>query len=214
MERIGEEKIETLHETRYLTLYDLQYAPGKHYFEASRRKKDSLVASMEAKEAREMLPDAVTVAVVLRLPDGDTRLVMFYEYRYPVGRFLLSPVAGLVDEKDREGGDPLVRTAVREIREEIGLTVKDTDQVTVLNECTFCTPGITDESNAFLLAEISVPDLSGLNHRGTEGAELLTGFELLTRERAEEIYRRGRDDYGNFYSLATWTVLRIFLDRF
>ena len=59
---IGHEKIDTLYETRFLNCYDLKYAPGKHYFEASRRKKEDLVASMPDAAAREMLPDAVTVA--------------------------------------------------------------------------------------------------------------------------------------------------------
>ena len=63
---------------------------------------------------RKMLPYAVTVAVVLHLPGDETRLLMSYEYRYPVGRYLLSPVAGLLDQEDREGPDPLVSAAIRE----------------------------------------------------------------------------------------------------
>ena len=211
---MDKDKIETLYESRFLKCYDLRYGEGKHYYEASRRGKSDLVAAMPEGEFRSMLPDAVTVAVVLHLPGGDTRLLMAYEYRYPVGQYLLSPVAGLLDPEDKDSADPLVSAAIREIKEESGLTVKDTDRVTVLNPCAFCTPGITDESNAFLCAEITLDDLSELNQDGAVGAEKFSGFELLDRERAQKIFRSGRDEHGNFYSLAAWMVLGIFLGMF
>ncbi len=211
---MNKDHIETLYESRFLRCYDLQYAEGKHYYAASRREKKDLVVKMTDEEFREMLPDAVTVAVVLHLPGGDTRLLMSYEYRYPIGQYLLSPVAGLLDPEDRETADPLVSAAVREIREEAGLAVKETDRVTVLNPCAFCTPGITDESNAFLCAEITLEDTSELSQTGAVGAERFNGFELLDRERAQRIFRSGRDEHGSFYSLAAWTVLSIFLAMF
>ena len=211
---VEKDRIETLYESRFLKCYDLRYAEGKHYYEASRRAKEDLVAGMSDDEFRGMLPDAVTVAVVLHLPGDDTRLLMSYEYRYPVGRFLLSPVAGLLDPEDRESPDPLVSAAVREIREESGLRVKESDRVYVLNPCAFCTPGITDESNAFLCAEITLDDLRELNQNGATGAEQFDGFELLDRDRARKIFLSGRDEHGNFYSLAAWTVLSIFLALF
>ena len=212
--RLNKDRIETLHAARFLNLYDLQYAEGKHYFEASRRGKNDLVVRMTDEEVRGMLPDAVTIAVVLHLPGDQTRLLMSYEYRYPVGQFLLSPVAGLLDPDDRHCADPLVSAAIREIREETGLTVKENDKVRVLNPCAFSSPGMTDESNAFLCAEITLDNLEELNQNGAEGSELFDGFELLDREHAKEIYRSGRDDHGNFYSLAAWTVLGIFLSMF
>ena len=213
-QEINKQQIETLYETRFLKCYDLQYAEGKHYFEASRRNKEDLVARKTDREFREMLPDAVTIAVVLHLPGNETRLLMSYEYRYPVGQFLLSPVAGLLDPEDRHCSDPLVTAAIREIKEETGLTVKETDRISVLNPCAFSTPGMTDESNAFLCAEITLDSLDDLNQDGAEGSELFDGFELLDRERAQRIYRTGRDDHGNFYSLAAWMVLGIFLSMF
>ena len=209
-----QDRIDTLYESRFLKCYDLRHAEGKHYYAASRRAKEDLVAAMPDEAFRRMLPDAVTVAVVLRLPQGGTRLLMNYEYRYPIGQFLLSPVAGLLDPEDRERPDPLVSAAVREIREECGLTVKESDRVYVLNPCAFCTPGITDESNAFLCAEIALDDLRELDQSGAVGDELFSGFELLDRERAQKIFREGRDERGNFYSLAAWMVLSIFLALF
>ena len=187
--------IETLYETRFLKCYDLQYEEGKHYYEVSRRGKKDLVAAKTEAEAREMLPDAVTIAVVLHLPGGETRLLMTYEYRYPVGH-------------------PLVTAAIREIKEESGLDVKESDRVYVLNPCAFTTPGMTDESNAFLCAEITLDSLDGLNQKGAVGTEMFNGYELLDKERARKIFRAGRDEHGNFYSLPAWMVLSIFLTMF
>ncbi len=212
--KIDRNHIETLYETKFLRCYDLQYAEGKHYYEASRRTKEDLVVQKTDAGFREMLPDAVTIAVVLHLPGNETRLLMSYEYRYPIGQFLLSPVAGLLDPEDRLNDNPLVNAAVREIHEETGLTVKESDRVFVLNPCAFSTPGMTDESNAFLVAEITLDSLDDLNQDGAEGTELFDGFELLDRERAQRIFRTGRDDHGNFYSLAAWMVLSIFLSLF
>ena len=89
---IRKDHIETLYESRFLKCYDIRYAEGKHYYEASRREKNDLVAKKSDSEFQQMLPDAVTVAVVLHLPGNDTRLLMSYEYRYPIGQYLLSPV--------------------------------------------------------------------------------------------------------------------------
>ena len=58
---INKDRIETLYETRFLKLFDLQYAEGRHYFEATRRDRDNLVAKKTDREFREMLPDAVTI---------------------------------------------------------------------------------------------------------------------------------------------------------
>ena len=206
--------IETLYETRFLKCYDLQYEEGKHYYEVSRRQREDLVAAKTEAEAREMLPDAVTIAVVLHLPGGETRLLMTYEYRYPVGQFLLSPIAGLLDPEDKDCADPLVTAAIREIKEESGLDVKASDRVYVLNPCAFTTPGMTDESNAFLCAEITLDSLDGLNQKGAVGSEMFNGYELLDKERARKIFMDGRDEHGNFYSLPAWMVLSIFLTRF
>ena len=213
MDEINRENIETLYESRFLRLYDLKYAEGKHYYDASRREKDDLVVKLSDEEFRNMLPDAVTIAVVLKLPDGGERLLMNYEYRYPVGQYLLSPVAGLLDPEDKEAADPLVNAAVREIKEETGLDVKPSDKVYLLNPCAFSTPGMTDESNAFLCAEISLENTDGINQCGAVGTERFDGFEVLDREQARKAFETGRDRHGNFYSLATWAILAFFLAR-
>ncbi|MCR5687378.1 MAG: NUDIX hydrolase [Lachnospiraceae bacterium] len=208
------ENVDTLSDVKFLRLYDLKYAEGKHYYDASRRPLEDLVALKPDEEFRSMIPDAVTIAVVLLSPGGPPRLLMSYEYRYPVGQYLLGPVAGLIDPEDRSKEDPLKEAAVREIKEEVGLTVKDTDRITVINPCAFSSPGMSDESNAFLCAEIHIDDTVDICQDGAVGSELFSGYELIDYEEAERLFSSGRDRYGNFFSLATWVVIGFFLKQF
>jgi ADP-ribose pyrophosphatase len=208
------ENVDTLCETKFLKLYDYRYLEGKHYYCSSRRKTEDLVAIKSDETFKTMLPDAVTIAVVLHLPNEKPKLLLSYEYRYPVGRFLLSPIAGLLDPEDSECDDPLRSGAVREIFEETGIKVSENDKITILNPCAFSTPGMTDESNAFLSADITLPDTSMLNQTGAVGAELFNGFELVSVDEAKEIYKSGKDKYGNTFSLATWAVLGWFVMQY
>ena len=92
--------------------------------------------------------------------------------------------------------------------------MSETDKITVLNPCAFSTPGMTDESNAFLSADISLADTSMLNQSGAVGSELFDGFELVDTDEAAGLYRSGRDKYGNTFSLATWAVLGWFVMQY
>ncbi|MBR5179453.1 MAG: NUDIX hydrolase [Lachnospiraceae bacterium] len=211
---MSKENVDVLYDAKYLKLYDLRYSQGKHYFSASRCNTENLVAIKSDDEFKAMLPDAVTIAVVLHLPKQNPKLLLSYEYRYPVGRFLLSPIAGLLDPEDREDENPLCSAAVREIYEETGIKVAKTDKITVLNPCAYSTPGMTDESNAFLCADITLADTSMLDQSGCVGTELFDGFEFVDVDEAAKIYKSGRDKNGNTFSLATWAVLGWFIMQY
>ena len=211
---ITKDCIETLLDAKFIRVYDLQYAEGKHYYDASRRAAEDLAAVKTDEEFREMLPDAVSCCVILRSPGEEPRLLLSYEYRYPCGRFLLSPPAGLIDSEDRERPDALVRTAVREIAEETGLQIRPSDRVEVIDPCLFSSPGMTDECNAMVCAVVDAPDLASLDQSGAVGTEQFDGFLLVTKEEAEKILRTGRDPQGFFYSVFTWIVLAWFAGGF
>jgi len=210
--RITSQQIHSLLETPFLRVVDLQYAEGKHYYIATRRSQAQMVAPMSEDAFHSMQPDAVTCVVVIRCPDTEPRLLLMMEYRYPAGRFLLSPPAGLLDPGDLETGIPPLTAALREIREETGITAAPS-RLELISPLLFSSPGMTDESNALALAVFDLPNLSMLNQEGAVGSECFSGFRLLTRREAEQTLHSGRDENGHFYSVFTWAALMTFVTQ-
>jgi ADP-ribose pyrophosphatase len=214
---IKKEQVETLIDKKFVRLYDLQYEEGKHYYDASRRAADDLVAVKSEAEFQTMLPDAVSCIVILELPGQQPCLLLSQEYRYPAGRFLLSVPAGLIDPEDvqeaKESGDSeaaILAAAAREIHEETGLAVRESDTLSVVNPFLFSTPGMTDESNALVCAVLRRENLDELSQDGAVGSELFDGFTLVMPEHARQLLQNGRDDNGHFYSIFTWAALTYF----
>lgn len=210
---IRKENIKSLFESKFIKIFDLQYAEGKHYYDATRRSADRLMAAMSPEEFRRALPDAVTCAVILLVKDEEPRLLLTREYRYPAGQFLLSPPAGLLDPEDEAEENPIVSAAKREIQEETGIRAGEEDTFSVVNPLLFSSPGMTDESNALVCAVMHPEDLSCLSQEGASGSECFDGFRLLSRREAEEILRAGRDSDGIFYSIYTWACLMYFVSE-
>lgn len=212
---MDKEKVKNLFDSRFIKVYDLQYKEGKHYYDATRRDTDHLTAVKTEEEFKNMLPDAVSCFVILRAANKGERLLMSYEYRYPTGHYLLSVPAGLIDPADaelvKEGKNPVLEAARREIHEETNLVIRDTDRLEVLNPLVFSTPGMTDESNALVLAVVDIDDLSALNHKGAVGSEKFNGFALLSKDDAVRILKNGVDDYGHFYPLYSWAAMLYFV---
>lgn len=105
--------VQPICDKRFIRLFDLQYAPGKHYYDATRRTAEDLVAVKSDEEAKFMLPDAVSCVVILLQKGEKPKLLLTWEYRYPAGRYLLSVPAGLIDPEDRDTDHPLSVTASR-----------------------------------------------------------------------------------------------------
>lgn len=209
--RIAREDVKTLFDSPYICMVDLEYAPGKHYYDATRRGMEDLAAVKSDEEFEAMVPDGASCIVILAVPEEEPRLLLSYEFRYPTGQFLLSVPAGLIDEADKGEKDPAIATAIREIGEETGLEVTGTDTVKVVSPLLFSSPGMTDESNALVCAVLHPADLSALSQEGAVGSEQFDGFCLLTKEQAAEVLRRGRDERGKYYSMQTWAALMYFV---
>ena len=206
------EQVKSLFDSKFIKVVDIQYEEGKHYYNATRREMEDLPCMKSDEEFQHMVPDAVSCAVILMMEDGP-KLYMSYEYRYPAGRYLLSPVAGLVDEEDRERDEPLCSAARREIQEETGITVGVGDRVFVVNPLVFSTPGMSDESNGIVAVVCSdVHDLS-VDQSGAVGSEKFAGYRLLSLEEARELLLRGRDEYGNFFPVYGLVVLQYFVSE-
>ena len=208
---ITEDQVVTLLETRFVKVYDLQYAPGKHYYDATRHAKADLVAVKTDAQFKKMQPDAVSCFVILQIAGRAPVLLLSWEYRYPAGRYLLSVPAGLLDPEDGDTQDAALKAAAREIREETGLQVKTTDRWSLVNPLVFSTPGMTDESNALACCILSLDSTNELSQSGAEGSELFDGFCLVTKEQARAFLRSGVDEHGNFYSVYTWAALMYFV---
>lgn len=206
------EQIQSLFDAKFIKVVDIQYEEGKHYYNATRRNMDDLVCLKSDAEFQEMVPDAVSIALILLMEEGP-RLYMSYEYRYPAGRFLLSPVAGLVDEEDNENESPLCSAAVREIQEETGITIKESDRVFVVNPLVFSTPGMSDESNGIVAAVVADVKDVHVDQSGAVGSEKFAGYRLLSLEEAKELLVRGRDEYGNFFPVYGLVVLQYFVSE-
>nr|WP_302021161.1 NUDIX hydrolase [uncultured Acetatifactor sp.] len=209
--QITKENVKALFDSPYVRVADLQYAPGKHYYDATRRTMEDMVAVKPEEEFENMLPDAVSCIVILAMPGEEPKLLLSYEFRYPAGQYLLSVPAGLIDEGDKGKADAVLVTTVREIKEETGLEVRETDTVTVVNPLVFSTPGMTDECNALVCAVLHPTDLSLLSQEGAVGSEQFDGFCLLTKAQAMEVLRSGRDERGKYYPLYTWAALMYFV---
>lgn len=215
--KITTDMVVPAYESKYVKVYDLQYEEGKHYLDATRRDCNNIVATKSDEEFKNLIPDAVTIAVIINstidgtITPDEPRVLLSREYRYPTGQFLLSPPAGLIDPEDMVVDNPLLVSSKREILEETGLVVKDTDRLEVINPCLFSTPGMSDESNAMILAVLDDVDLSQLDQSGAVGSELFDGNVLLTRAEAKQLLKSGRDNVGHFYSAYTWIVLMCFI---
>ena len=105
---------------------------------------------------------------------------------------------------------PILTAAIREIREETGISLKE-DALSIINPLLFSSPGMTDESNALVCAVANLSDLSSLSQKGAVGSERFDGFELLTPKAAREILLAGKDKDGIFYSVYTWAALMYFV---
>lgn len=204
------EQITPAFDGRFIRIFDLEYEPGKHYLDASRRKKEDLAAPKSDAEFRQMLPDAVSCVVVLNIRSQEPRLLLTREYRFPAGRFLLSVPAGLLDPSDAASAHPVLEAARREIREETGITVEETDTVRMINPLLLSSPGMTDESNALVLVTLNRDTEPDLSQAGATGSECFDGFVPVTRKQAEKLLETGADSDGIFYSVYTWMALMCF----
>ena len=209
-------KVQTVYDSRYIKVHDIEWQPGKHYLDASRRDINNIMATMEDNEVRTALPDAVTVCMVVRVRGEVPRLYMTYEYRYPAGRYLLSPPAGLIDKEDRGRGreDAILNTARRELKEETGTDCMECDEISIISPLLFSTPGMTDESNALALVVLNRDRMPDFNQDGAEGSEDFSDILLLDRNQAEKILQGGTDPNGIPYSVYTWACLDYFVNHF
>lgn len=125
----------------YLNMYhiDAVAKSGKKfdYYFASRNSADTI-----KHKTHSMTPEGIAIYAVT----GEDKLVLVRQYRYPVNDMLYELPAGLVDK-----GETPEEAAVREMKEETGLTLTITQQGNPnLRRPFFLAQGLTDETGAMI----------------------------------------------------------------
>ena len=138
--------------------------------------------------------DAVLIVPVLRNPGEPPRLVLVREFRVPVGDFVVSFPAGLL-----EPGEPLEETVRRELHEETGLELAHIKRIT---QPLFTSGGMTDETVAFAFVEArGTPDPHHLPEQSED-------IEVLLLDHAGVC--RLCDDPGVRMDAKAWAVLYLY----
>ncbi len=201
-------------DTKFIKVYDLQYEQGKHYYDATRRNSNNLIAIKTDEELKQTMPDAVSCVIVLDVPGQETKMCVMKEYRYPTGRFVLSVPSGLIDEEDQQDANPILQAAIREMQEETGLTFDaERDEAVLVNPLLFCSPGMTDESTAVMKLTLHRQTSPSFSEEGAVGTEVFEEETWITKEEAKAYLRKGCDENGIYYSAITWIALMTFVSE-
>lgn len=192
---------------------------GNDYMLVTRRNAKNMVINKNDYEYKIMMPDAVACALIIKVKDKPARLFLQNEFRYPLGRFLLSPPAGLIDDdlKYMEELDmrcnAIIATAAKEIFEETGLDIKKSTQCTtrIISPAVFSSPGLTDESTAMVSIVVELDEEPNWNHNHIESTEIFDEMVFLTKTEARSLLRTGLDFNYNPYPVYTWAILMWFV---
>lgn len=131
-------KIDKLTDSRYLNMYQLQASDrlggDVKYFVASRAKRTEELQI----NTRSWKPDGVIIYSLY----GEERdkVLLVRQYRYSIDEYIYEFPAGLVDE-----GETYRQAAVREVKEETGLTLHPLTVDEMYEKPYFTTIGMTDE---------------------------------------------------------------------
>lgn len=128
-------------ENPFLNFYNLEtenkVGREGHYYVASRAKTEEELKI----RTRKNTPDGVVIYSLYG--EKRDRVVLIRQYRYPVGGYVYELPAGLVDP-----GENYHEAAVRELKEETGLTLEPIEADEIYEKPYFTTVGMTDESCA------------------------------------------------------------------
>ncbi|HPW52757.1 MAG TPA: NUDIX hydrolase [Erysipelotrichaceae bacterium] len=195
-------KIDTLYQTKFLSLYDIGQTEDRHYYQASRRKKEDLVVLKNNEQIKKMNADGVGCVVIVK--GKEDRLFLNHEFRYPVGKYVLSVPAGLFGRENED----IFEVARRELKEETGLEVKE---IRLISPLLFSSPGMTDESNAMVC--VFVDDIENYTSKNCEGGEQFSGYSLLTKNQAIQLLDQVCDENDNYFSVYTHFALLYFISE-
>ena len=169
--------IEKLTDDKYLNYYKITYltpeGAKRSWSIASRNNIDNLVCKTGKVEAN-------CVCIIPRvIVDGEPALVITKEYRVPVGGYVYSFPAGIIDP-----GESPLDSALRELHEEIGVT--KIKSARVLTGACLNSEGLTDEST--ITIEVNVDEFGKQNLQDDEDIQ----YEIVKLSELEE-YLKGKN---------------------
>lgn len=182
--------IETLAETKFLSLYNANYTNKsgneKTWTIATRKDKKTLEEQFfNGKE------DKVDAVVILAYHKDKKKLVAIRQFRIPLNNYVYELPAGLIDNND-----DIIPTVKRELKEETGLDLEEVIEDRI-GQKLYLSPGMTDESVSLVYCTCS-GKISNENLEEDEDIETI----LLSKEDAIKILNSGeRCDIKFFMAL-------------
>ena len=182
-------KVTPLTENPHVNLYhlDVESKTGRkgHYYVASRAKTENELKI----KTRKNTPDGVIIYSLYG--EKKDRVVLVRQYRYAIDSYIYEFPAGLV-----EPGEDYREAAIREMKEETGLTLTPLDVDPAYEKPYFTTIGMTDESCASVYGYAS-GQVSGDGLEGSEELEIV----LADREEVRRILREEKAAIMTAYML-------------
>lgn len=136
-------KISILAQTKFLSLYDLEYEKknGKPGQWAMASRKGAITLKGQFFEDKEEKTDA---AIIAALHEESNKLVCIRQFRVPLNDYIYELPAGLID-----GEEDFEESAARELREETGFKLTKINHEKTRKRI-YASPGMTDESAAMV----------------------------------------------------------------
>ncbi|WP_296644626.1 NUDIX hydrolase [Romboutsia sp. 13368] len=188
-------KVKSLAETKFLSLYDVEYenklGKEKHWTVSSRKSKDELEKTyLENKE------DKIDAVVICAYHKTLKKLVLINQYRVPINKYIYELPAGLVE--NNEEAEASVR---RELKEETGLDLISINKINSKDKL-YLSPGMTDESVAFVYC-LCDGEMSHEYQEEDEDIKVL----LISQEEAKELLKEDCIDIKAYLILQMFTKL-------
>lgn len=146
------ESIEKQTDNKYLNMYHLKFhdraGKDRDYYFATRNSDEKLKIRTHA-----LTPEGICIYAVTT--EGEPRLALVHEYRFPLDEYIYSLPCGLIDPGETAG-----EAAARELKEETGFTFHEYEGgAAYLRRPFFLAPGFSDEPGSAIFGTID--DLDG-----------------------------------------------------
>lgn len=190
------QNLETLSQTKFLSLYNA------NYINKGGNKKTWTIATRKSKEELEDQffngkEDKVDAVVILAYHKDEKKLVAIRQFRIPLNNYVYELPAGLIDNND-----DIIPTVRRELKEETGLDLEEVIEDKI-GQKLYLSPGMTDESVSLVYCTCS-GEVSNENLEEDEDIETI----LLSKEDAQRILDSNeRCDIKFFMALQGFVVL-------